>query len=468
VYVSKRAAIYCRISQDRCDEGLGVARQEQDCRELAARNGWEVSDVYVDNDVSAYSSKPRPAYRRLLGDLRAGTVEAVVAWHPDRLYRRLSDLVELMDIVKASQADLATVRAGDIDLSTPSGRMVAGHLGVAAQYESEHKAERQRRKQVELAENGRVSGGGNRPFGYEPGGLAICESEAAEIRWAVDALLAGGSIRGIKRDWWQRGVLTTTGKAWSHSALRRMLRSGRISAQREHLGVITATAEWPAIVTPEETAKVRAILDAPSRRDRRPARTYVLSGFVQCGNCGAVMVSRAVKRADGSQARRYACSKENGGCGGVGILAKPVEDLVVEAVFRRLDTPALAQALDRRPESEGGDDLIAVIADIEARLEELAEMWAAKELSRAEWAAARSKLSADLDVARTAYAAKVDREATQRLLPDGGQLRAVWPDLSLDKRRAILREIVAAVPIALTFRSNNRFDPSRIDITWRA
>jgi DNA invertase Pin-like site-specific DNA recombinase len=467
VHVSKRAAIYCRISQDRRDEGLGVARQEQDCRDLAARNGWEVGDVYVDNDVSAYSSKPRPAYRRLLGDLRAGTVEAVVAWHPDRLYRRLSDLVELMDIVKASQADIATVRAGDIDLSTPSGRMVAGHLGVAAQYESEHKAERQRRKQVELAENGRVSGGGNRPFGYEPGGRAIRESEAGEIRWAVETLLAGGSVRGIKLDWWRRGVLTPTGKAWSHSAVRRVLRSGRISGQREHHGVITATAEWPAIVTPEETAKVRAILDAPSRRDRRPARTYVLSGFVRCGNCGATMISRAVKRADGSHARRYACSKENRGCGGVGILAEPVEDLVVGATFRRLDTPALADMLDERSEEGGGRDLIADIADIEGRLEELAEMWAAKELTRAEWAAARSKLSSDLDAARTAYAAQVDREATERLLPAGGHLQVVWPGLSLDQRRAILREIVTSVTIALTSRANNKFDPSRIDISWR-
>ena len=41
-------AIYCRISKDRTGEALGVERQEQDCRELAARPGWKAFDVYCD------------------------------------------------------------------------------------------------------------------------------------------------------------------------------------------------------------------------------------------------------------------------------------------------------------------------------------------------------------------------------------------------------------------------------------
>jgi DNA invertase Pin-like site-specific DNA recombinase len=55
-----RAAIYCRISQDRAGAGLGVTRQE-DCGAPCERRGWVVVEVYADNDVSAYSGKPRPA-----------------------------------------------------------------------------------------------------------------------------------------------------------------------------------------------------------------------------------------------------------------------------------------------------------------------------------------------------------------------------------------------------------------------
>lgn len=58
-----RAATYTRISRDEEGLGLGVARQEQDCRALAERQGWQVVEpIYCDNDISAStrSRKPRP------------------------------------------------------------------------------------------------------------------------------------------------------------------------------------------------------------------------------------------------------------------------------------------------------------------------------------------------------------------------------------------------------------------------
>ncbi|MEV0583029.1 recombinase family protein [Nonomuraea sp. NPDC050310] len=58
--MTRRAAIYCRISQDREGAGLGVARQEADCRKLVELRGWNVAGVYPDNDVSAYSGSPAP------------------------------------------------------------------------------------------------------------------------------------------------------------------------------------------------------------------------------------------------------------------------------------------------------------------------------------------------------------------------------------------------------------------------
>jgi DNA invertase Pin-like site-specific DNA recombinase len=51
--MATRAAIYCRISQDRNGDGLGVTRQEDGCRALSDRLGWEVAGVYVDDDRSA-------------------------------------------------------------------------------------------------------------------------------------------------------------------------------------------------------------------------------------------------------------------------------------------------------------------------------------------------------------------------------------------------------------------------------
>ena len=85
--VGRRCVIYVRISRDKTGGGLGVARQEADCRALAARHGLIVLHVYVDNDMSAYSGKPRKGYRKLMADIEHGRTDVVVAWHGDRLHR---------------------------------------------------------------------------------------------------------------------------------------------------------------------------------------------------------------------------------------------------------------------------------------------------------------------------------------------------------------------------------------------
>ncbi|NYI46303.1 DNA invertase Pin-like site-specific DNA recombinase [Nocardioides aromaticivorans] len=56
-----RAAIYTRISQDRTGAGLGVDRQEQDCRAKAEELGLDVVAVFSDNDTSAYRPRSAPA-----------------------------------------------------------------------------------------------------------------------------------------------------------------------------------------------------------------------------------------------------------------------------------------------------------------------------------------------------------------------------------------------------------------------
>src|SRR5579884_2476096 len=152
------AGLYCRISADKEGAGLGVERQREDCEALARKRGWTVAGVYVDNDISAYSGKRRPGYRRLLRDIQQGRINAIVAWHTDRLHRSLRELEEFIDVCEAGQVKVETVRAGELDYKTPSGRAMARILGTWARYESEHRSERIRRKHVEMAEKGLYKG----------------------------------------------------------------------------------------------------------------------------------------------------------------------------------------------------------------------------------------------------------------------------------------------------------------------
>src|SRR6476646_2960197 len=156
--VPASAAIYCRISDDREGRALGVARQESDCRELAARKGWTVADLYVDNDISAAdTTRRRPEYERLLEDVKAGRVDGVIAWDLDRLHRRPAELERFFEAADAAGVRYLATVGGDVDLATGDGLLVARIKGAVAADEVAKIKRRVRRKHQELAEAGAVS-----------------------------------------------------------------------------------------------------------------------------------------------------------------------------------------------------------------------------------------------------------------------------------------------------------------------
>ena len=130
-----RAALYDRISADQEAKGLGVKRQLDDCRELAARNGWHVVEEFIDNDISAFSGKHRPAYEELQVAMRRREIDVVVAWATDRLFRRARQLEDWVDLVEATGIAIHSVQAGSMDLATPTGRAVARSMTAFASLE---------------------------------------------------------------------------------------------------------------------------------------------------------------------------------------------------------------------------------------------------------------------------------------------------------------------------------------------
>jgi site-specific DNA recombinase len=466
--MAKAAGIYTRISDDRAGNHLGVERQREDCQALAQKLGWPISAYYEDNDLSAYSGKPRPQYRRMLEDLRNGQIDAIAAWHPDRLYRSPRDLEELIDLIETSGASIQTVTAGDLNLATPTGRVFARTVGAFARYESEHKAERIRRQQEQLALTGRPSGGGTRPFGYERDQVTIVSSEAAVIREMKDRILAGDSLRSLATDLNLRGCRTSTGREWYPSVLRDLLLRPRYSGQREYRGEVVAQATWPAIISVSETASLAALLRNPSRRTNRTSRRYLLSGgLLRCATCHRPLVARP--RGDG--ARRYVCAKGPGlpGCGGTFILADTLETFVIAAVLERLDSPQLAAALTR---SQVSDERSAMAqreaADADAQLAELAAAWGARTITFREWQAARTPIEQRAKAARAALAHDSRLAAAGAFVGNSQRLRAAWETLTLSRQHAIVSAVLEFIEVGPGRRGRNRFDPDRLAPAWRA
>jgi DNA invertase Pin-like site-specific DNA recombinase len=466
VTAAVRAGIYARISSDREADGLGVARQVEDCERLAARKGWQVVEQYVDDDVSAWSGKRRPQYQRSLADLEAGSINGLLVYDLDRLHRQPSELEAFIDLCTRLRLTTVASVSGDIDLTTPDGQFQARILGAVAKKESDDKSRRIRRKHLDLAVKGEVSGGGSRPFGYEADKVTIRPAEAAIVAECAKRLLAGEPLRSITRDLNERGVTTSTGGSWSPQSLRRILASPRISGERVHHGEIVAKAVWPAIISTDDGAAIRALLANPERRTNKTARRYLLGGLLACSHCGERLVARP--RAGGL--RRYACAAGPGfaGCGRTYINADQVEQFVTEAVLHRLDSRELQRATERKQKAKPETQRWWKEAEAaQQHLDELADAYGRREITMSEWMAARKPIEQRLTTARKQLAKVSRSNVLDAYIGNGKGLRAEWDSLDLSQQHAIVAAVVDSVVVGPGQRGYNRFDESRLTPVWR-
>jgi DNA invertase Pin-like site-specific DNA recombinase len=456
-------ALYVRISDDREGDAKGVGRQLEDGFALAEGRGWPKPAVYNDNDKSAWKrTVVRDDFRRLLDDIASGSVDALIVYDSDRFYRQPRELEEFLDVCEGAKVTELTQVTGDVDLGSTDGRLTLRIKAAVAVKESDDKSRRIKRKALELAKEGKVGGGGTRPFGFEQDRVTVRPDEAVVIVELKDRCLAGESLRSLCFDLNARGIPTSTGGEWVQTVLRRMLRSARISGRREHKGEIVADAEWPAIISPADSDRLRAVLADPTRRKNERARSYLLAGLLVCGHCDEAMTSRP--RSDGR--RRYVCARRPGSsaCGRMAILSEEVEELVVEMVFQRLEGPALAQALAAKA---GSREEIhqQTIDEANAQLEELAALYAGQQISASEWMAARNPIDERLRQAKVALARTTGTSALEPF--EATPIRTTWPDLSLSRKRAILFAVFEAIAINSAVRGRSQFDPSRVAPRWR-
>lgn len=448
-----RAALYARISADQESLGLGVRRQLDDCRALAARNGWTVAEEFVDNDISAFSGKLRPRYEDLQAAMRRKEIDVVIAWATDRLFRRARQLEDWIDLIELTGISIHSVQAGSLDLATPTGRAVARSMTAFASLEVEAGRERVLRKHKQLAEDGAWIG--KAVYGYTSKG-EIIETEAAIIREMAERILAGEGLNEVARSLTTRGVPTARGSDWRAASIRNILRAPRIAGHRVHHGEISARDCWPAIVD-EATHRLLVARFAPGRKaGAKPGgpRKYLLTGLLRCGRCQSGMVFCLNARA---RTPSYRCAKNEGSksCGGMAVVSEPVEKIVVEMAFLSMEHRT-AQS-DNRLE-EWNDKR----KEIERLREEAAEDFAAKILARP----AMHTIMRSLQAQELALGLPPRANDTDALT--SAALRESWDETPTSRKREFLESVLEKVIVhpRATAKQAPVFDPNRLEPIW--
>jgi hypothetical protein len=125
-----RVALYARVSTL---NGQDPEMQLSELREYASRRGWTIIREFVDQGVSR-SKESRPELNQLMVDAHRRKFDAVMVWKIDRFGRSLKHLVNALADLCAYGVAFISFR-DNLDLSTPSGRLMFQIIGAMAEFE---------------------------------------------------------------------------------------------------------------------------------------------------------------------------------------------------------------------------------------------------------------------------------------------------------------------------------------------
>lgn len=495
------AVLYLRLSSIVTDS-TSIVRQETDLRALAAREGWNVAHVLVDEGISGRKTRANAVEAvRMIAD---SEVDVLAVWSLDRFTRQgwdgIGELLKALDARKVDSdrgkgrpARFVALQNG-LNSDHSSFRMIAGVLSEVARQEAENGATRVRSSIAHRKKTDKYTGGASVPYGYrsvpapdgvgrvlvhDPAEVAIVEEVALRLLRDVE------SLHAICKDLQRRGVYTSKSAArraykegsptdcedpgvWRASTLRSMFSSDLLLGRVVHHGEPLRDEKglprsvWPPILDLSTLSALRRRLGTERSEDdepkapRRTRAARLLSGLAFCDLCGARMY---VTTASGKAV--YSCASgwnREADCPGPKIGAEALDDFVAEEFLSIAgDWPEVEEVAE-------SDDATreAALGEISAALRQ----------------ATAAMMDDDADVAalgaRIAQL-KAERAAVNaRPVPVGSSLRATGRSLreawnaeeNVALRRDSLENAIEHVEIGPNSGRRGVFDPSRVRIVW--
>jgi site-specific DNA recombinase len=388
--VTVRCAIYTRKSTE---EGL-----EQDFNSLDAQRdsaesyiasqkgqGWiALADRYDDGGFTG-GNTDRPAFQRLMTDVREGRVDTIIVYKIDRLSRSLLDFARIMETLERYGVALVSVTQ-QFNTTSSMGRLTLNILLSFAQFEREIISERTRDKIAAMRRKGKLWGG--KPIlGYDvardTGGsrLVVNAAEAGRVRRLFELYREHESmmpvVEEVQRLGWMNKTWTTKagrergGGAIDKAILWRILTSATYAGKVVYEGQVYE-GEHEAIIDPELWQVVQTLL---SRNGRSGGHTSggprrdeaLLRGLLTCQACGCGMTpTYTVKETAKGGRKRYryyvchrATKQGRKRCPCPTLPASEIERFVVNEIAAVGRDPAirdrvLAEAAERLASEAGG------------------------------------------------------------------------------------------------------------------
>lgn len=498
------ADLYLRLSVNR--EGTtAIERQENDCREWAARHGLKVREIHIDRGRSAFKmGVARAGFDAALAALTSGVVGTLIVWKLDRLSRQGMGQVGLvLDDLDKAQGRLVSVQDG-LDSSTTNARLVIEMLSELARAESANIGLRVRSAKEHLRSSGRWIGG-KAPYGLvaRDGRLYVDPKTGPVVREIARRVLDGTSVTKVTLWLNAESIPSPRGKKWGTGSVAQLLRgpatagllpetvkkadgsgyTGTVRPWRDpetgETVSIMGEGEEP-LISPADQARILTAFAERTRLSTYGGATgalqgesrHLLTGLLRCAGCG----NRMSKQGNSYRCQTARLGRTCQAPGGAYQVA--LDEAVTEAWVRRLTTaepgdPLLDAVADRwtaqhDPEAVAKRDSVLAALDQErAALAALDEVhFVHRRLPADRYAPLAEALSRRIEGLERTLAANRIPEADISSLLDPVLVREAWAAAEVKERRDFLRLALLEVRVSRGIRGR-RFDPaSRLAFVW--
>lgn len=499
-----RVALYLRLS-DLDDDNLddnGVERtfgdREQELRDFAEDQGWEVAEVVIENDLASRNGKQRnasaykrrkvtlpdgstamrvvrPGFDKIIDWLKSGHIHALITEDGDRITRDPYDGGRLIDIVEARKLNVRTL-TGRFNLTnggTDAEIGAAWDAVNAANQESRKIANRVRRGRKRKARKGEF-GGGHRRYGLEKDGVTIVEAERMVIETMSKRVIQmdgrpgrenkSMSLRLLAAELNAAGTLTATGKQWRAQTLREMLLRPINAGIGMYKGERVGKAPNEPMIPESLWQSVVDTLTDPARvcGDPGAAPRWLGTGLYLCGVCQDG--STCVVSGGTGRGQRYQCKGNNHLSRNAAHLDAFVRSVVVE----RLSRPDAVRmfAGPARDTTVDTNALREEATTVRMRMEKMATDYA---LGVGEWTASQVQAANRAGTARLAriselLAAAAPVESPIAELLGADDVAAAWDAAPLSVQRTVVDTLCTVTILPTTIRGSG-FHPETVRIT---
>lgn len=363
--------------------------------------GWgKVVETYVDDGYSAGSTN-RPAYQRMIRDLKNGKITLILVTDLSRLSRNISDFCDLYKELGKYKANFLSIKE-QFDTSTPIGEMMVFNMVNLAQFERKQTSERISMNFHSRAMRGLVNGG-SPLLGYDrdpsnPGKRIVNEDEAELVKKIFRMYDEGQSQNAIadqlthdcekRKDLGSKKYRHIKDGRWTLNAVQNILKNyayvgkrevniGNKNEKQEYLKAWQqyqiVPAAWDAIISEKLFARVQVRMTEAHQKERKrfddgERRAFLVSGSIRCGHCGMALIGQSAHGK--TKVHRYYGHRQVVGekisCPIKRFSAVEIENAVLRHLDTILSEPGYLDQIERNIEQSVGVDKKATQHKIES------------------------------------------------------------------------------------------------------